>query len=101
MHRYFEIADRDDLSDDEKLDAYLAIAEECLDSDAYWAWCATHLPHLERAVLDWVGSDAFDKLLRDTVQATYPPHEWDRFMAHFGGLISLWVKDTTARFGAD
>jgi hypothetical protein len=101
MHRYFEIADRDDLSDDEKLDAYLAIAEECLDSDAYWAWCATHLPHLERAVLDWVGSDAFDKLLRDTVQATYPPHEWDRFMAHFGGLISLWVKDTTARLGAD
>jgi hypothetical protein len=52
-------------------------------------------------VLDWVGSDAFDKLLRDTVQATYPPHEWDRFMAHFGGLISLWVKDTTARLGAD
>jgi hypothetical protein len=101
MHRYFEIADRDDLSDDEKLDAYLAIAEECLDSDDYWAWCATHLPHLERAVLDWVGSDAFDKLLRDTVQATYPPHEWDRFMAHFGGLISLWVKDTTARLGAD
>jgi hypothetical protein len=101
IHRYFEIADRDDLSEDEKLDAYLAIAEECLDSDAYWAWCATHLPHLERAVLDWVGSDAFDKLLRDTVQATYPPHEWDRFMAHFGGLISLWVKDTTARLGAD
>jgi hypothetical protein len=100
-HRYFEVADRDDLTDDEKLDAYLAIAEECLDSDAYWAWCATHLPHLERAVLDWVRSDDFDKLLRDTVQATYPPHEWDRFSAHFGGLVSLWVGDTTARLGAD
>jgi hypothetical protein len=100
MRRYFEVADRDDLGDDEKLDAYLAIAEECLDTDAYWAWCAAHLPHLEHAVLDWVRSDAFDRLLRDTVQVTYPPHEWDRFMAHFGGLISLWVEDQTARLGA-
>ncbi|MDN5796996.1 MAG: hypothetical protein L0H79_14720 [Intrasporangium sp.] len=94
---YFEIADRDDLTDDEKLDAYLAIADAYLDRTNYRAWCAKHLDHLDGAVLDWVQSDAFNKILRDTVQATYPEHERDQFMAHFGGLIALWVKDEKVR----
>ncbi|HET8594102.1 MAG TPA: hypothetical protein VFM07_02570 [Intrasporangium sp.] len=98
--RYFDVADRTDLSDDEKLDAYLAIADAYLDRDAYFAWCDKHLGHLDEAVLGWVQSEAFDKILRDTVQASYPAHEQDQFMAHFGGLISLWVKDEKARLGA-
>ena len=38
-------------------------------------------------------SEEFDRLLRDTVAATYPPHEHDEFMAHFRGLLGLWVDD--------
>ena len=49
--------------------------------------------HLEEAVHDWVTSAAFDRLLRETVQATYPPHEQDQFLAHFRGLLDLWVAD--------
>ncbi|MDN5789713.1 MAG: hypothetical protein L0H25_02425 [Micrococcales bacterium] len=98
--RYFDIADRTDLTDDEKLDAYLAIADEYLQADAYRAWCAKHLGHLDEAVLTWVQSDDFDRLLRSTVDATYPAHERDHFMGHFGGLVSLWVKDETARLAA-
>ena len=91
--RYFAIADDPDLSYDEKLDAYLALADEYFESDRYWEWCATHLPHLEEQVHDWVASDDFDRLLRDTVAATYPPHEHEQFLAHFRGLIGLWVTD--------
>jgi len=29
----------------------------------------------------------------DTVRATYPAHEQERFLAHFRGLIGLWVTD--------
>ncbi len=39
-------------------------------------------------------------MLRDTVAATYPPHEQDRFMAHFQGLLGLWVDDEGTRLGA-
>ncbi|HET9632495.1 MAG TPA: hypothetical protein VFP73_08860, partial [Terrabacter sp.] len=99
MRRYFDIADRDDLTDEEKLDAYLAIADEYFDTAAYWAWCERHLSHLDAAVLEWVQSDAFTHLLRSTVVTTYPAHERDRFMAHFGGLIALWIKDEKARLG--
>jgi hypothetical protein len=100
MHRYFEVADRDDLSDEDKLDAYLALADEYFETDAYWAWCDEHLSHLDAAVLDWVQSDAFDSLLRATVVTTYPAHERDQFMAHFGGLVSMWVRDEKARLSA-
>jgi hypothetical protein len=91
--RYFAIADDPDRSYDDKLEAYLALADEYLESDKYWEWCAKHLPHLEEQVYDWVTSDDFDRLLRDTVAATYPPHEHEQFMDHFRGLIGLWVTD--------
>lgn len=99
LERYFEVADRADLTDEEKLDAYLAIADEYFETDRYWEWCARHLPHLDQAVLDWVQSPTFDTLLSETVTATYPPHEHDEFMAHFAGLISLWVRDEKVRLG--
>ena len=97
MRRYFDVADREDLSDEEKLEEYLAIADEYFETKEYWAWCDRHLSHLDRAVLEWVQSDVFDKLLRTTVVTTYPAHERDRFMAHFGGLIGMWVRDEQTR----
>jgi hypothetical protein len=92
--RYFAVADDPDMGYDDKLAAYLALADEYLDADRYWEWCAKHLPHLEEQVHDWVASEDFDRLLRDTVAATYPPHEYDEFMDHFRGLIGMWLDDT-------
>jgi hypothetical protein len=91
--RYFEIADDPDRTYEEKLDAYLVLADQYLESDKYWEWCAKHLPHIEEQVHEWVSSDDFDRLLRDTVMATYPAHEQDQFMDHFRGLIGMWVTD--------
>ena len=47
-------------------------------------------------VLEWVDGPDFDALLVETVQATYPAHEHDRFVAHFRGLVGLWVRDAKA-----
>ena len=91
--RFFEIADDPDRSYEEKLAAYTALADEHFETERYWDWCATALPDLEEQVYDWVTSPHFDRLLRDTVAATYPPHEFDRFLAHFRGFIDLWVAD--------
>jgi hypothetical protein len=91
--RYFDIADDDGLSYDEKLRAYLAIADEHLETERYREFCETHLAHLPDAVLEWVTSEDFDRMLRDTVAATYPPHEQEQFLAHFRGLVGLWAAD--------
>ena len=94
--RYFDIADSE-RTYDEKLAAYLELAEAHFETDRYREWCAEHLPHLDEQVHDWVTSDDFDRLLRDTVAATYPPHEQGEFLAHFRGLLGLWAEENTPR----
>jgi hypothetical protein len=90
--RYFEIADSD-RSYDEKLDAYLALADEHFETERYHDWSTTHLGHLDEVVAQWVAGADFDRLLVETVQATYPAQEQEQFLAHFRGLIGLWVAD--------
>ncbi|MEI2714100.1 MAG: hypothetical protein V9G04_12625 [Nocardioides sp.] len=89
---YFEIADSD-RPYEEKLDAYLALADDYFETEAYEDWCATNLKHLDEAVHEWVAGPAFDRLLLETVRATYPAHEHERFAAHFRGLTRMWVAD--------
>jgi hypothetical protein len=94
--RYFDIADRDDLSYGEKLAAYRRIVDEYFETDRYLDFCASRLPHLDEIVYEWVDSSEFHQLLIDTVRATYPAHEHDRFIAHFRGLLDLWLRDEQA-----
>ncbi len=49
MTKYFEIADSD-RTYDEKLDGYLALADEHFETQRYHAWCAEHLGHLDEAI---------------------------------------------------
>ncbi len=95
--RYFAIADDESLSYDAKITAYTALANEHFESDRYWQWCEENLPHLPEQVHDWVTSAHFDRLLRETVDATYPTHEREKFMGHFRGLLGLWATDHAPR----
>ncbi|MEJ3657499.1 hypothetical protein WEH80_31505 [Actinomycetes bacterium KLBMP 9759] len=94
MGNYFAIADRDDLSYDEKLAAYRVLADSYFETDRYWDFAASRLGHLDEVLLEWVAGPDFDELLVDTVRATYPVEEHERFIAHFRGLVGLWVSDT-------
>ena len=94
--RYFEIGDREDLTYEEKLAAYRGLADDYFETDRYQEFCDTHLAHVDELVLDWVSSPEFDGLLVDTVRATYPPHEHERFVAHFRGLVGQWVREQGA-----
>jgi hypothetical protein len=90
---YFEVSDRDDLDYGAKLAAYRRLADDYFTVAEYHDFCADQLADLPGRVYDWVTSPAFDQLLVDTVTATYPAHEHERFIAHFRGLIDLWVRD--------
>jgi hypothetical protein len=94
--RYFDIADREDLSYDDKLQAYRRIADEYFETERYLDFCASRLGHIDEITFDWVNSADFDQLLIDTVRSTYPPHEHDRFVDHFRGLLDLWKRDESS-----
>jgi hypothetical protein len=91
--RYFEIGDRTDLTYVEKLAHYRRLADEYFEVDRYQDFCASRLGHLDELLLDWVSSAEFDALLIDTVRATYPAHEQERFAAHFRGLVGQWLRE--------
>ena len=93
---YFEIGDREDLSYDEKLAAYRRLADDYFEVERYQDFCASRLPHVDDMVLEWVCSADFDRLLVDTVRATYPAHEHDRFVGHLRGLLGQWVRERGA-----
>ena len=91
--RYFAVGDDPSLSYAEKLGEYRRLADEYFETDRYRDFCDTHLSHVNEIVYDWVNSDEFRSLLRETVRATYPVHEHEKFLGHFGGLVDAWVRD--------
>ncbi|HEV2781115.1 MAG TPA: hypothetical protein VGX25_17155 [Actinophytocola sp.] len=91
--KYFDIADRTDLSYRDKLAEYRRLADEYFETERYQDFCASRLSHVDEVVYDWVRSADFDRLLVDTVRSTYPAAEQDRFVAHFRGLLGAWVHD--------
>jgi hypothetical protein len=96
MRPYFEIGDRDDLSYEQKLLEYRKLADEHFDIERYHEFCADHLSHIDEATVEYFSSDDFDRLLVDTVRSTFPPHEHDKFVPHYRGLIAAWITDQHA-----
>ena len=96
---FFDIADRDDLGYDEKLEAYRRLADERFEAERYFDWCDSRLRHFDAVALEWFSGADFDRLLLDTVRSTYPAHEHERFVAHFRGLLALWRADEARRLG--
>jgi hypothetical protein len=90
---WFAVADDPNLDYGAKLSAYQRLADEYFQKDKYHEFVAEALPNLDAQVLEWVASPDFDDLLIETVVATYPQQEHEMFLAHFRGLISLWIRD--------
>jgi hypothetical protein len=90
---YFAIGDRTDLSYAEKLAGYRKLADDYFEVERYQEFCAKHLSQVDEMVAGWVSSAEFRTLLDQTVRSTYPAHEHDRFLGHFGGLIDAWIRD--------
>ena len=90
---YFAVADDPSLSYSDKLARYRRLADDYFETERYEEFCAKHLGHVDEMVAEWVGSEEFRSLLRETVRAMYPPHEHERFLGHFNGLIDAWLRD--------
>lgn len=90
---WFDVADDPDLSWNDKLGRYGLLADQYFQADEYREFCSTSLASLPGLVRDWIDSPDFDVLLVETVRKTYSAAEQDRFLAHFRGLMALWVDD--------
>jgi hypothetical protein len=93
MYTYFRIGDDPNIPYEEKLAAYRRLADSYFEADRYAEFCAKYLPEIDEAMIGYIDSPQFDKLLVDTCRTTFPSHEQDAFIAHYRGLLAAWVKD--------
>jgi hypothetical protein len=93
MRRYFAIGDRDDLTYEEKLATYRTMVDEHFEVERYTEFCDRSLPEIRQVTLDYFDGPAFDGLLVDNVQATFPTHEHEAMVARHRGLVGAWVAD--------
>jgi len=94
---YFEVADRDDLSYDDKLVHYRRLADDYFETEHYVDWCDSRLRTFDAVALEWFLGPEMDRVIVDTVTSTFPAHERDRFVDHFRGLLALWCRDEEGR----
>jgi hypothetical protein len=93
---FFNIADRED-SYEEKLAAYEALADAYFETERFNDFCATNLAFLDEAIWQFVQSEEFDQILQGVVRDKFPPHEHDQFIAHYRGLVWLWINNAAQR----
>ena len=94
---WFAIADDPGLDYAAKLRHYQRLADEHFEKEHYLEFCAAALPDIDEIVLAWVSSPDFENLLEQTIVATYPEPEHERFRGHFRGLLDLWQADEAVR----
>ena len=93
---YFDIA-AEDISYDEKIEKYDALAKAYFQTEEFGAFCDTHLAHFDEVALEFFGTQQFKDIVHAKVSALYPKHEIDEFTNHFFGLIQFWRKTENDR----
>ena len=91
LEKYFAIADSD-RAYEEKLTEYEKLADIHFDTERFLEFRATQLKDLDEIMWEFAQTPEFDDILTLTVRTTFPPHEPEKFIAHFRGLLRFWVQ---------
>jgi hypothetical protein len=97
MRDFYDVADDGSRSWPDKLVAYRALTDDYLERERYEEFCATHLSHIDEAMVEYVSSQEFDDHLVDTIVHAFPQHEHERFIARYRGLLGAWASDQQPR----
>ncbi len=87
--RFHEVAALD-ISYEEKLDRYAAIADAQFDTAKFEAFCNEHLAQLDQLAWDFFGTEEAKDAVRQKVTALFPPHEIEKFTELFWKRIQDW-----------
>jgi hypothetical protein len=90
---YFEVADRDDLSYEEKLVRYDELANAYFQADEFADFCAAALPELDAVVLDYFTSPDFDDLVVHAIRLEVERERHEEMIERCRRLVAYWAAD--------
>jgi len=93
---YFDIADADGGTHEEKFAKLRAMSDRYYDTDRFEEFCAAHLSHIDDAAHSYFTSGEFDELLVRTMISTFQPHEHDHYVWHYRQLMQRWAGEQSA-----
>ena len=90
---WFEIGDLEDLSYEDKLRAYRALADEHFQVGRLRRVLRGAAPSSRRSGPRLVPERRVRPGPGATVRSTFPSHEHEQFVAHYRGLLAAWARD--------
>ncbi len=93
---YFQIGDDPDLTYEEKLDRYAALADAYYQADRFEDFRATALPHLDELTVEYVESPEFDDLVVRAIRLEVEPERQDEMIERCRRLTAEWAADERA-----
>ncbi len=97
---YYDVLARE-LPYRERLAEYGKIARQRLEAERFAEFCERHLGHFDELAWEFFGTDVAHDAVGQKVRALFPPHEHERFTAHFWGLVQFWRKTEADRLGLE
>jgi hypothetical protein len=89
---WFEIADTD-LTYEQKLERYRALADAYLRTDEFDEFRAEALPHLEETMVEYVESPEFDELIVEIIRTEEPEEKQERLIERSRTAVAAWAAD--------
>jgi hypothetical protein len=94
---YFQIGDDVELSYEEKLERYAALADAYFQTREFQEFYADALPHLDEVVVDYVDGREFDDLIVKTITTdVFEPEKHEALIERSRTNVSAWVVDQRA-----
>jgi len=92
---YFAIGDSD-LSYEDKLDRYRALADAYFQVEEFEEFRAEALPHLEETMVEYVESSEFDELIVQIIRTEEPEEKQERLIERSRRAVAAWAADRRA-----
>ena len=94
--KYLDIA-KMDISYDEKLDKYEALADKFFETKKFNRFCKKYLPDFDKQAYEYFVSPEFFEVLKKEIMKKFPEHEHEEFIEHYRKLHEQWTDSEKSR----
>jgi hypothetical protein len=90
---YFAVGDNEQLTYEEKLERYSALADAYFQTAEFEAFCSEALPELREVMVEYVESSECDDVVVSSMRAEVEPERQDEMIDRSRASLGAWAAD--------